>query len=113
MRDGIAAIGEIVAVGRQHAHTAPDQRQDAKLLRHQLAGEAAGILDDDDANAVALDAVKQLGEAGARINRIGTRHGGIVELGDQVEACTLGEALDGGTLALVGACTSECNDSPP
>jgi hypothetical protein len=28
------------------------------LLRHQLAGEAAGIPDNDDANAVALDAVK-------------------------------------------------------
>jgi hypothetical protein len=36
---------------------------DAKLLRHQLAGEAAGVLHDDSAHAIALDPIKQRREA--------------------------------------------------
>ena len=63
------------------------------------AREATGILNKDDADAVALDAVQQSGEARPGLDWIGASHGGIVELGDQ--ACALGEALNGSALALV------------
>ena len=54
----IAAVCQVVAVSGQHTHATLDERHDAKLLRHQLAGEAGGVLDDDSANAVVLDAVE-------------------------------------------------------
>ena len=58
----IAIVGQVVAVSGQHADAACDQRQNSKLLRDQLTGQARGILDDDDPNAVALDPVEQTGK---------------------------------------------------
>jgi hypothetical protein len=48
-------------------------------LRHQIAGEPAGILDQDDFDAVAFDPVKQGREARPAFDRIGTRYGRIIE----------------------------------
>ena len=44
---------------RDDADAKLDQRQDAKLLRHQIASEAAGVFNDHDANAVAFDPVEK------------------------------------------------------
>ena len=59
----IAIVGQVVAVGRQHADAAGDQRQNSELLRDQLTRQARGILDEDDPNAVAFDAVEQVCKA--------------------------------------------------
>lgn len=67
---GVLCLGEVVASGCQDAHTARDQRQDAGFLHYQLVREAGGILDQDDAHAVALDPVQQSGEPGARLDRV-------------------------------------------
>jgi hypothetical protein len=48
-------------------------------LCHEVTGEAAGIFDDDDADAVALDAVEKLVKAGPRLDRISTRDGWIIK----------------------------------
>jgi hypothetical protein len=73
----------------------------AKFLGNQIAGEAARILDQDDADAVILDAVEQGAEAGPRLDRIGTGYCRIVEPSDQFEAGMLGEALDRDPLPLL------------
>jgi hypothetical protein len=52
-------------------------------LRHQLAGKAGGILNNDGANTIALNAVEQISEAMARLNRVGTGNGGVGELSNQ------------------------------
>ena len=98
---GIAAVGQVVAVGSENADAALDQRQDAQLLRHQLACEPRCILDNDGPDAIALDPVQQGGKAGAGLNRVSAADCGIVELADQGESCPLGIALDGGPLSLV------------
>jgi hypothetical protein len=95
----IAAIGEIVAGRGQHAHTAPNERQNPKFLPHELAGEAEGV-DDDGADAVALDPVEQLGKAPTCLDWIGAAHGCIGELADQGKPCPLGIAIDGCPLSL-------------
>jgi hypothetical protein len=67
----IAAVGEIVTGCRQNANAALDERQDAQLLRHQLAGEPGCVLNEDCANAVALDAIKQCRREGSVQSRRG------------------------------------------
>jgi hypothetical protein len=48
-----------------------DERQDAQLLRHQLAGEPECVLNEDCANAVALDVIKQCRREGSVQSRRG------------------------------------------
>jgi hypothetical protein len=50
---------EVVAAGREHPDAAGHQRDDA-----ELAGEPAGVLDEDDPDAVALDPVEGVGRSG-------------------------------------------------
>ena len=76
-------------------------RQDAQLLRHQLAGEPRCVLDNDRPDTIVLDPIQQGREAGADLNRVRTSHCGIVELIDQHESCPLGVALNGSPLSLV------------
>jgi hypothetical protein len=63
------------------------------FLHHQLAGKPTGVLNNDSADAVALDLVEQSREALAALDRIGAADGGVVVLGHDLEASTLGEAL--------------------
>ena len=81
----IAIVGQVVAVGRQHADAAGDQRQNSKLLRDQLTRQARGILDDDDPNAVAYDAVEQVCKAFTALDRISAGHRNVGELVHQLE----------------------------
>jgi hypothetical protein len=59
----IAAIGQVVAVGRENADTAIDQREDPELLGDELAGKAAGIFHDDRADPIPFNPVQQCSEA--------------------------------------------------
>ena len=52
------------------------ERDDAQLLRHQFTSKAGSVLDDDDAHAVVLDAVEQLGKAPPRLDGVGTGSAG-------------------------------------
>ena len=56
---GSTCVGEVIARCGDDADAKLDQGEDAKLLRHQIASEAAGVFDDHDADAVALDPVEQ------------------------------------------------------
>src|SRR3954470_13610389 len=51
----IVRVGEVVTRGREDAHAAPYQGQNADFLGDEIAGEPAGVLDQDGAHAVALD----------------------------------------------------------
>jgi hypothetical protein len=53
------------------AHAALDQYQNAQFLSDEIAGEAAGVFDQDDLDTVILDAIEQRSETGARLDRIG------------------------------------------
>ena len=53
----VAASPQVVALGRQHPHPSADQKGDAELLGHQLAGEASCVLDDDSTDAIPLDPI--------------------------------------------------------
>jgi hypothetical protein len=97
----VCCIGEIVARGREHANATVDQKEDAKLLRNQIAGEAARVLNDHRADAVALDPIKERGEARSAFDGIGTADSSIVKLGRQVIPPCTRETLDGVTLAPV------------
>jgi hypothetical protein len=70
-------------------------------LRHQFASEARRILDNDRADAIALDPIEQRREARPRLNRVRAANGRIIEPGNQLEAATLGEGLDRGALPLL------------
>ena len=72
-----------------------------KLLRHQLSGEARGILDNDRAHPIAFDPIQQRGEAWTVLDRISARDCRIVELLDYLEACPLGVGGDCRLLALI------------
>ena len=48
----VVACGQVIARGRQQPHPSADQEGDTQLLGHQLAREAAGVLDDDDADTI-------------------------------------------------------------
>ena len=76
----------------------PPQQRNAQLLHDQIAGKAAGILDEDNANAITLEAVEQPGEALPALDRIGTtdRASMPIAIGD-LEASSLGESPDGGS----------------
>ena len=54
----IGGVAQVVAAGGDEPHAALDQEQDAKLLRHQVARKATGVLDHHGAHAIALDAVE-------------------------------------------------------
>src|SRR5262245_3378286 len=78
----VAAICQVVPVACQHAHAPLDERDDAKLLRHELASEAGSILDEYGAHAIAFDPIEQCRETGAGLDRISTRYRRIIELID-------------------------------
>ena len=90
----IALFRVVNAVGGQHADAACDQRQNSKLLRDQLRGQARGVLDDDDPNAVALDPVEQTGETFPAFDRVSTAHRNVGELVHQLESGSLREGRD-------------------
>ena len=77
-------LGHIVAVRGEYSHAAPDEHAHAELLRDQVAGEPAGILDQDDADAVTLDPIEQGTETWTGFDRVRTADGGIVEPVDEV-----------------------------
>jgi hypothetical protein len=64
----VGGVRQVIAVDREHAHAALDEQQQAKLLRDEIAGEAAGILNDDRADAIALDTIQQCREARTDLN---------------------------------------------
>ena len=97
----VVACGQVIARGRQQPHPSADQKGDAQLLGHQLAREAAGILDDDGTHAVALDPIQKGREARPCLDRVGTGDRRIIELIDDLEADALGEALNGVALAFL------------
>jgi hypothetical protein len=66
----VACVCQFIAGRRNDADAKLDQRKDARLLRHEIASEAAGVLDYHNADAVAFDPVKQAVEARARLDRI-------------------------------------------
>ena len=70
-----------------------------QLLHDQVARKAAGILDEDNADAIVLDAVEQPGEAPSALDGVGTTDRVVIPVfvGD-FEAGSLGEGLDGGPL---------------
>ena len=76
----IIRLCQVLPGGGQDRDATRYQCQYAELLRDEVAGEAAGALDNHSAHAVALDVVQQGGEAGALLNRIGTTHGRVVIL---------------------------------
>ena len=61
----------------------------------QLAREPAGVLDDDDTHAIALNPIEKRRKARACLDGVRTGDGRIIELGDDPEPRALGEALDG------------------
>jgi hypothetical protein len=81
------------AVGRDQRDAEGLQLRVADLLDHQVAGEAAGGLDDDVASAVAGNVGQQGREARARLDRVGAGDGGVVELADNPVAMATGERL--------------------
>ena len=97
----VVACGQIIAGGRRQLHPSADQEGDAQFLGHQLASEAAGILDDDGTHAVALDPIQKGGEARPCLDRVRTGDRRIIELIDDAVAGALGEALDGVALAFL------------
>src|SRR5262245_23043745 len=68
----------IIARSRQQANAALGQQGDTQLLHDQVAGKAAGVLDDDGADTVAFDAVEEPCKALAALDRIGAAHRGVV-----------------------------------
>jgi hypothetical protein len=88
-------------------HPELDQNADAKLLGHKIAGEATGILDQDDADAVTLNPFEQCGEAAPAFDRVCAAHGWVVEPIGNLIGGRLGEPLDHPALrrlaVLVGA----------
>jgi hypothetical protein len=73
----------------------------ADLLHHEIASEPAGRLDDDRPHSVGFDPLEHGGEARARVDGIGTAHGRVVELANELVASAAGECLDRFTLATV------------
>ena len=72
-----------------------------------MPGKPTGVLDDDDAHAVADNSLEECFEAWPALDRVLTADGSVVELADKIEAGPLGKAGDGLALArvavLVGA----------
>jgi adenylate cyclase len=66
-------------------------------LRHELAGEARSVLNDDRVDAVPLDPIKQRRETPTHLDGIGTADAGIGELADQGKPCPLGRVNAAGT----------------
>jgi hypothetical protein len=103
----VVARRQIIPRGRQKSHPSADQEGNTQLLGHQLARKPAGILNDDDTHAVALDPIQKGREARACLDRVRPGYGRVVELIDDPEPGALGEALNGVALAflavLVGA----------
>ena len=97
----VVACGQIITGGRRQLRPSADQEGDAQFLGHQLASEAAGILDDDGTHAVALDPIQKGGEARPCLDRVRTGDRRIIELIDDAVAGALGEALDGVALAFL------------
>jgi hypothetical protein len=67
----VAGVREVVAVRCQHPDAAVDEREEAQLLRDEVASEAAGVLHEHRLDPVGLQAIQQGREAGARLDRIG------------------------------------------
>ena len=75
----VVAVCQIIAARGEHSDTKPHEQCDTGLLRQQMASEAAGVFDDDRANAVAHDTIKQRLEPRPRVDRVRALHGRIVE----------------------------------
>ena len=74
------------AVGRHQVNATLPEELPAGLLHHDVAGEAVGGLDQDDAHAVALDPLQHGGEARPRVRGVGARDRRVMELLDDREA---------------------------
>ena len=48
----IRCVGEVIARRRDYANAELDQREDAQFLRHEIPGEAAGVLHDQRAQPI-------------------------------------------------------------
>ena len=59
----IVTVGQVVAGGGQDAHAQANQQRNAGLLGQQMSGKPTGILDDDDAHAVADHPLEECLEA--------------------------------------------------
>ena len=101
----VVRVGEVIAGYREHAHAAPDQGENAKLLGYEVTGEPAGILDDNGAHTITLNPVQESRETRAGLNRVRTRHSRVVELVYDHKARPLGEGHGGVALALVAVLT--------
>lgn len=62
--------------------------RNAKLLGNQLTGKAAGVLDDDRSDAVALNAIQQGSEARPALAGVSPPIQPRIELADHFEAGT-------------------------
>jgi hypothetical protein len=76
-----------------------------------MPGKPAGVLDDDDAHAVADHPLEECFEAWPALDRILAANSGVIELADKIEPSSLGEAGDGLALARV-ACPCRTPDEP-
>jgi hypothetical protein len=54
-----SATWRIIARGGYQPDAAPGEQRDTQFLQNQVVGKAAGILDKDNADAVAFDAVEE------------------------------------------------------
>jgi len=82
---GRRRVGEIDRrVDWDQFDAAGQQQLMAGELHREVAGEAASILDEHDADLVAVAELQQGDEAGALVNRIGTADGSVIEAGDDL-----------------------------
>ena len=67
----VRCVREVIAVGDHQAHPKLYQQPDSKLLSHQIASKAAGVLNKHHTDAVALNTVEQCREARPALDRVG------------------------------------------
>jgi hypothetical protein len=99
----IITVGQVIAGGGQEPNTPLGQQGNAQLLHDELAGKPAGVLDDDNAHAIAFNAVEEPRKTLAAFDRIRTTYCSIVKsfsIGN-LEAGTLGESSDGSALPML------------
>src|SRR5258707_737359 len=89
------------AVGRDQIDAARLEEPMAGFLHKDVAREAARRLDQDDAHAIARDALQHPAKAFPLVHRVGAAHGRVIELGDDLEPRRLGVGLDRRPLPLL------------